>query len=398
MQPRQSLVEIFSTFLRLESDRITGWITDQRLQRSITDCLQELPPNQTDDFWARYWHRYWEQHAHPLAEAHLTAHLQETCYWVARKMALGFADRTAMADFFQIAIVRVPSLLKHFNARYSQSFKNYAEFAFKNSLKDWLREQQQIEVCTDWALLYRLSRKRLLEALQWAALQPSTIEQYVLAWDCFRELVGVDDSSMNALKRPGTQTWQAIATAYNAERLNQLNLSAAASPELLEQWLLKCAKTVREFLHPSVISADAPKLGQRVGSILDTASDDPKHAPLERLLTQEEELTRQAQLAQLSAVLSDAIETLTAEERHLLWSYYKQEWTQTEIAKQFGMEQYQVSRQLGRIRRSLLKKLAQWSQETLHIAPAPDVVEAMSLALEEWLSQTMKSETGDVQE
>ena len=396
MKSRQSLVEIFSTFLQLESDHITGWLTNQRLRRSMTACLQEAP-RQTDDFWARYWHRLWEQ-SHPLAEAHLTAHLQETCYWVARKMALGFSDRTDMADFFQIAIVRVPSLLRHFNARYSQSFKTYAEFAFKNSLKDWLREQQQIEVCTDWALLYRLSRRRLLEALQWAALQPSTIEQYVLAWDCFRELVGVDDSRMNALKRPGTQTWQAIAAAYNAAAIAcQVNLSAAASPELLEQWLLKCARTVREFLHPSVISADAPKLGQSVGSILDTLGDDPKHTPMERLLTQEEELTRQAQLAQVSAVLTRAIETLPPEERHLLWSYYKQEWTQTEIAKQFGMEQYQVSRQLGRIRRSLLKKLAQWSQEALHIAPTPDVVETMSLALEEWLSQTMKHETGDVQ-
>ncbi|XGV98355.1 MAG: sigma-70 family RNA polymerase sigma factor [Leptolyngbya sp. BL-A-14] len=394
MKPRQGLVEIFSTFLQLESDRSMGWLTNQRLRRSMMACLQEASQNQADDVWARYWHRLWEQQSHPLAAAHLTAYLQETCYWVARKMALGFADRSAMADFFQVAIARVPNLLKHFNARYSQSFKGYAELVFKNSLKDWLRVQQQVEVCTDWALLYRLSRKRLLAALQGAALNPSTIEQYILAWDCFRELVGVDDSRMNALKCPDEQTWQAIAATYNAERLPN---SPAVSPAVLEQWLLKCAKTVREFLHPNVLSADAPKLGQSGGSILDTVSDDPKHAPLERLITQEEELTRQTQLVQLSAVLSHALAALTAEERHLLWTYYKQEWTQTQIAKQFGLEQYQVSRQLGRIRRSLLKQLAQWSQEALHISPTPDVVDAMSLALEEWLSQAMKHESEDVQ-
>ena len=398
MKPRQSLVEIFSTFLRLESDQITGWLTSQRLQRSMLACLRDAPSNQTDDRWARYWHKLWEQ-AHPLAADHLTAYLQETCYWVARKMALGFADRMAMADFFQIAIARVPNLLKHFNARYSQSFKTYAELGFKNSLKDWLRVQQQVEVCTDWALLYRLSRKRLLEALQGAALPPTTIEQYLLAWDCFRELVAVDDLRINVLKGPDAQTWQAIAVAYNAERSSQLRLpTTAASPELLEQWLLKCARTVRDFLNPSVTSADAPNLGQRVGSILDTVSDDPKYAPMESLLAQEEELARQAQLAQLNMILTRAIESFTAEERHLLGSYYNQEWTQAQIAQQLGMEQYQVSRQLGRLRRSLLKKLAQWSQETLHITLTPAVVDAMSLTLEEWLSQTMQAKGRNAQE
>ena len=64
-------------------------------------------------------------------------------------MALGFADRAAIADFFQIAIARVPHRLKHFKARYSQSFKTDAELGFKNNLKDWLRVQQQVEVGTD---------------------------------------------------------------------------------------------------------------------------------------------------------------------------------------------------------------------------------------------------------
>ena len=392
MKPRQSLVEIFSTFLRLESDQITGWLTSQRLQRSMLACLRDTPSNQTDDRWARYWHELWEQQAHPLAADHLTAYLQETCYWVARKMALGFADRMAMADFFQIAIARVPNLLKHFKAHYSQSFKTYAELGFKNSLKDWLRVQQQVEVCTDWALLYRLSRKRLIEALQGAALNQSTIAQYVLAWDCFRELIAVDDSRLNALKVPDAVTWQTIAATYNAERSSQLGTSsAAASPELLEQWLLTCARMVRDFLSPGMVSADAPKTGQFAGSLLDTVSDDPQYTPLETLMAQEEELTRQAQLAQVNMVLIRAIATLTAEEQHLLGSYYNQEWTQTQLAQQLGMEQYQVSRQLGRLRRSLLKKLVQWSQETLHIALTPDVVDSMSLTLEEWLSQTMQA-------
>ena len=43
--------------------------------------------------------------------------------------------------------------------------------------------------------------------------------------------------------------------------------------------------------------------------------------------------------------------------RTLLQIYYCQDLTQEQIATQLGIKQYQVSRQLGRIRRSLLQEV-----------------------------------------
>ena len=168
MRSRQGIVEIFSTFLRFESDRAVGWTISYPLRRSMTTCLEQAASHShpLEAFWALYWHRRWQQQPDALAAAHITAYLQESCYWVAHKIALNFADRTLIADFFQIAIARVPHLLKHFNPQYSDNLKGYAELMFKNSLKNWLQTQEKVAVCSDWALLHRVSYKRLVQVLQ----------------------------------------------------------------------------------------------------------------------------------------------------------------------------------------------------------------------------------------
>ncbi len=392
MKPRQDMVEIFSTFLWFKDDRLTDWVTDSSLKRSMSTRVKQSA-SQSATVWARYWHKIWQEPpATRLAEGHLYAYLQEPCYWVVRKIALNFADRHLMSDLFQIAIARTPKLLKRFKPEYSD-LKHYAEMGFKNALKDWLRDQQQMEMCTHWSLLYRLSRKGLIKALQWRALSPLTIEQYVLAWECFRELYAMDDTRATSLKNPDMTTWKAIADAYNAERLGRLRApTSAAPPEMLAQWLLECAETVRRFRQPSVISTDAPRPGQDAGSLLEAIADDDQPPPLEALLHQEEERLQQERLAQLHTFLEAALADLEAQPRALLQLYYGQDLTQTQMAEQLGIKQYQVSRQLERIRRSLLQNLAQWSQGTLHISLTPEVVDSMSLLIEEWLVQRMQAE------
>ena len=385
------MVEIFSTFLWFKDDRATDWMADPRLKRSMATLVKQTN-SKPATVWARYWHSVWQQASTTrLAEEHLYAYLQEACYWVVHKIAFNFVDRALFADLFQLAIARVPRLLKRFNPEYSE-LKHYAERGFKNALKDWLREQQQIEMCTNWSLLYRLSRKGLVAALQWQALSALTIEQYVLAWECFCELYAVDAGRIKALKNPEATTLQAIATAYNAERLGRLSApTAAVDAAILEQWLLACAETVRRFRQPTVLSGDAPRPGQESGSLLQTIADDAQ-PPLEALLHEEDERQRQERLAQLHSVLEAALAALEAQPRALLEIYYGQDLTQTQIAQQLGIKQYQVSRQLERLRRSLLQTLAQWSQETLHISLTPEVVDAMSLLVEAWLMQRMQAE------
>ena len=397
MRLRKSIVEIFSTFLKLEADRVSEWVVSPGLRRRMESLIQKHPDTISVNHWALYWHQIWQEAPTSPAQDHLAAHLQETGYWVAYKMSLRFADRATLADFFQIAIVRLPKLLQRFNPQYNRSLQSFAEMVFKDSLVDWLRVQHKVEVCSDWALLYRISRRRLSYVLQAAGLGQTTIQQYIFAWECFREQVAIAPAEPNRLKALDTTTWEAITAAYNASRLSQVNPNAAVSrPAQVEQWLTQSAQLVRQFLQPQTIAADAPLPGQDSGRLLDALADETQVAPLELLLNEEEEIRRQQQLDQISQLLTGAIAELDEAAQSLLQAYYSQERTQTEIAQQLGLKQYQVSRQLERVRRSLLKKLAQWSQETLHITLTPDVVDAMSQTLEEWLWQTLQ-QLGDRQ-
>lgn len=380
MRPRQGIIEIFSTFVQFDADRFNVWVTDSKLKRSIKNSLENYPQQISDNFWALYWYKIWQIESHPLAVAHISAYLQEVCYWVARKIALNFTSQFSFADCFQIAISCIYKILKNFNPEYSTNLKSYAEFAFERFLKDSLRLGKEADICTDWALLHKVSRKRLINSLENAGSNSQIINSYVLAWECFKELYTSNSQIIRQLGKPDLVTWQAIAQLYNRQSLSQ------QTPETLEKWLSTCAKTVRNFLYPKFVSVDAPVEGQESGNLLDTLPANSPPSLLAEIIAQEEATNRQTQQVQLNQVLIDALAALDIQAQKLLQVYYQQQLTQQQIAQQLEMKQYTVSRRLSSIKRSLLTTLTQWSIDSLHITPTPVVVDAMSKSLEEWLN------------
>ncbi len=385
MQPRQGIIEIFSTFVQLDADNFIGWGTDQKLRRSIKYCIEESRQQESENFWALYWYKVWQTQSSPIAAAHISAYLQEVCYWVARKIAFNFKNESSVADCFQIAISRVSKILKRFNPEYSSNLKGYAALAFEGFIKDSLRLRKEADICTEWGLLHKISRKRLIDSLQNAGFNNPIINSYVLAWECFKEL-SANNTKIRRLVKPDDLTWEEITNLYNAQRLSQLNSSApAATKETLEKWLSSSAKAVRVFLYPNLISVDTPRKEEE-GSLLDCIPANSESL-LTEIIAQEEAATQQAQIKQLQGVLRQAIMKLDEQSQQLLLFYYKEKLTQQQIAQQLQIKQYQVSRRLSSIKRRLLEFLAQWSHETLHISPTPDVLDAMSICLDEWLTK-----------
>ncbi|MEA5566026.1 sigma-70 family RNA polymerase sigma factor [Anabaena sp. UHCC 0399] len=380
MQPRQGIIEVFSTFVQFDADRFSLWTIDSKLQRSIKKCLEKYPQQTSDHFWVLYWYKIWQMESSPLAAGHISAYLQEVCFWVARKIAVNFISQFSVADCFQIAISCIHKILKNFNAEYSTSLKSYAEYAFERFLKDSLRLGKEADICTDWALLHKISRRRLLNALENAGCTSQIINSYVLAWECFKELYTSDSQTIRQLGKPDTATWEAITQLYNRQSLSQM------TPETLEKWLSTCAKSVRNFLYPKFVSVDAPIHGQESGNLLDTLPADLPASLLTEIIAQEEAKTRQTQQAQLNQVLIDAVAALDIQSQKLLQTYYEQKLTQQQIAQQLEIKQYSVSRRLTSIKRSLLTTLTQWSQNHLHISPTSVVVDGVSKSLEEWLN------------
>ena len=391
MRTRQTLLENFSTFLQFQGDVFKDWVTDPKLRRSMQAGLSQFPQEESEVFWILYWHRIWQTQPSSLAAAHMTAYLQETCYWTARKLALKLTGNYSIADFFQTAIACTDKVLKNFNPQLSPNLKSYAELVLSGVIKNQVEKQQEIGICTDWALLHKTSHKRLVEALQSAGETREAIDRYVLAWNCFKALYAPSSvQPARRLGKPSDEIWQAIAQVYHAEQVSQLSTTQPCSPESLnpeslEKWLLSCAKAVRSFLYPTKISIHTPIPGQETGELLDHLPDS-QDSLLAEAIAKEEIEAYETQSSQISQILAEALTQLDREAQTLLNLYYQQRLTQQQIAQQLGAKQYAISRRLNRLRQTLLMTLARWSQDTLHIPLTSPVLDSMSHTLEEWLT------------
>ncbi len=395
MQRRQDKVEIFSTFIKFEVDRFSGWITEPKLRRSMKTCLQQLPDRQSKNFWALYWHKVSQTQSNSLAIDHLAAYLQEACYWAARKFTLNVSRHSSLADYFQIAIAHLPKILKNFNPKYSSYLKNYAELAFERVIKDLLKVRKEAHICSDWALLHKSSRKRVIKSLQYTGFNQQTIDCYLLAWECYRELYPINSQKTRQLTKPDVDTRKEITNLYNSERSSHLGeTTPAINPETLEKWLLSTAQAVRNLLYPKIVSADTPLKEDSNASLLDMMPSDEQTSLLTKAIEEEETASLQNYQTQLNELFNGAIAKLNPEAQELLEVYYSKQLTQTEIAKQLNIKQYQVSRRLSRIKKSLLINLIKWSEETLHISPQSDVIGAVNFSLEEWLRCHYNLDTG----
>lgn len=389
MRPRQTLIEIFSSFLQFETDQVKGWIADPKLRRSMGYCLETSKSAETSEqFWALYWHAIWQTELSPIAKAHLVASLQEICYWAVKDTTIGYSSpQYRLSDFFQTAMERIDSILNGFNPKQNLSLKKYARVTFSNVIKDMLRLRQEIDICTDWSLLNKISQRRLIKSLQNAALPIDTIDRYVLAWTCFQACFAPSQSPTQASTRtlgtPSLDLWAAIAKLYNSERHHLMAAEPACTPDVLEKWLKACAKAVRSYLYPTTISLNAPKPGQE-GEMQDDLPDREQMSLLAKVIAQEER-SNGIRAEQINQVLIKALANLDFQLQQLLQLYYVQGLTQQQMAQQLDMKQYTVSRRLTKAKEQLLRALATWSREVLHISPTSDVLDYSSTILEEWL-------------
>ncbi|GAA6617594.1 sigma-70 family RNA polymerase sigma factor [Scytonema sp. NUACC26] len=388
MRPRQNITEIFSTFLKLESDKFNSWITDAKLFRSMRACLNNLTEVQvSEDFWAIYWHKQAQKsEKSAVALGHMSAYLQESCYWTVQKMMRRLQESNdKMPDFFQVAIASVPKILKSCNPDVTGSVKGYASITFGNIIRDYLRQTRETNLCTNWALLLKVSRKLLAESLHDAGLDAATIESYLLAWTCFESIYLPRKSpQLRQIVAPAT-TWEAIATAYNQMRHQLSSPTKECSKETIERWLIECGNQLRKYLFPSVKSLNAPKPGYEEGELQDELVDTYREPLLTQLIQQEEQAVRLEQKNQINNALKAAIAKLDSPAQQILQLYYQQSLTQKQIAQELAVQQYTVSRKLSKIRESLLLTLTSWSQETMHISVTSDVVKYINTILEEWL-------------
>lgn len=394
MHSRQSLIEIFSTFIEFRADCFSCWVIDHRLHKSFQQCQDRFEEQSSEEFWVLYWHADWKKQPNGIALRHLSAYLQESCYWSAQK-AMRVLGQTSyrLSDCFQLASADLEKVLTHYDPRRGASLKGYAKLVYGSSIRDTLRQSQEADICSPWTLLRRVGKRRLLAALRHAGLSSKAVAQYRLAWMCYGAHYGAAKCPNRKLREPSQAQWTEIASLYNAERLTQLEESSSAlTPESLKQRLTQCSKWVRAYLYPTIRSLNVPSPNRDAGELQDELADVSQSSPMNVVIESEEVQCRQFQQAQINQVLTVAIANLTPDNQAIIRYYYHDDLTQVQIANQLDLKQYTVSRRLNKVRETLLSALTDWAQ-TMHIAPSPDLIESMSVALEEWLVVHYRDQT-----
>ena len=386
MQLRTTVVELFSTFIRFSGDRFDGWVCDWRLKKGMADHLTRADQaSQSEEFWVLYWHQRWQSEVPSRAEAHLHAYLQEPCYWANQRITERFAQgQWTLADGFQTAIAHTPSILKRYRPDYGSDLRAYALTAFGNVVRDQMRQQHEINICSDWGLLRRLSGAQVRRSLEAAGFTQT--ESPILLWQCFKAVCRPDPQrSVRALPPPTPDQLVQMAARYNRLRVQLSPIPPRLEGEDLVGKLQQIVEAARAHLVPKVTSLNALQFDQGAHEQIEDLSDDD--LPMNRLLAEEAFAEQQRRIGQLDAVLGNAIAALPPADQTLLRLYYQEQLTQMAIAQQLHIQQYQVSRRLNRVRQQLLADVAQWSQESLHIALDSAVLASMSDAIHEWLQR-----------
>ncbi len=393
MRSRQGITELFATFLQFDDDRVIGWATDARLRRNITNRQSKLSkPEESEDFWVSYWYKEWKSATKNLASGHLSAYLQEVCYWTANKTVTHFSSgQYTLSDCFQAIITKTDKVLQGFKPDMGFNIKNYASAIFSSELKELLRQQKEVDISTDWRLLRKVTQKRLVESLENAGLNRETIESYILAWKSYQALYAPrKEKGTRKLARPDDAVWENIAKLYNQERQNQLSQPGAeCNGETAEKWLIACAKAIRAYLYPNMASLNATT-GDNSGEFQDILPQLRQESLISEIVAQEEIAERKSQQSQISDVIIAAIGELDEEGQSIIKYYYQGSLKQSQIAKELGIKQYTVSRRLSKCKETLLLKLATWTKESLHISLNSSVLDYMSTSLEEWLQNYYK--------
>jgi RNA polymerase sigma factor (sigma-70 family) len=379
MTSRQDPVAIFSSFLIFKDNHSVGWAIDPKLRRNMLSI--SLQPQQT---WESYWYdRYLEQLS-PLPAQHLCAYLQSVCYSAAKRIASSFASNThSLEDLFQAAILQTERILQNFDPELGYPLKHYASSVFESAIRQTLREQKEVAICTDPSLLRATSQKRLRDALTRRGLSQEKQSLYVQAWQSFKLLYVPDHpGGTRALNWPGLVVWAAILDEFNRGLpLHQQQ----ANPSTLEAWLKEIALILREYLCPTITSLNQTLSGFETGEIIDNLVDDAYQCGLDGLVHYEEAQTRQQLYTEMNSFLLTAVNNLEPKLQTLLRYVYADGYTQTCIGELFNERQYTICRWLDRVHKSLLSSLALWSQEALHISLSLSVLETMGAILKEWL-------------
>lgn len=391
MKKRETPVEQFSTVLQFQecnSNLVFYWEPDSVLEQNMS-LKVESDPDAGENFWAQYFLKQ-AREDNPLAKRHLSANLEEICYWTAvttyQKMP---ASYLTWLDYFQIAREAASNPVALFQKYKSAkgSLKSYAQMRLRDAIRVVIYKGQEADKYSDWGLLQSgLSKKALKNALQKVGVNEPQLSRCLLAWQGFKEVGTLSAPKGSRQLPPPTDKQLATIAEYYNECRFPVSSEPAVTDSDIQELLDICIQAARASVRIQVNSLDAE------GTVSPFAI---AHDPEEQVELEHSQAKTEAEWEEISSVLKEAIASLPdSAQKMLTLEYGLPRFNQTEIGNMFGIRQDEVSKKLKKYRRFLGKTLAEWSQ-TRGTPLNHKIINELSNLLKQWLSNYYHSAVFD---
>lgn len=365
------------------------WRTEPKLFASIELLVSQIEPSRSIDEWKRE-----TQLAHYLFEQ-LKLYPEEklfNLYWVAfllnrcekvTKTICSFMpaipSQIFFADLFMMSfevICKPSKFFVNFDEQrlkldyWYPTLKRFSDRKIKQVLFPKVREITGIKTLgqTNLGLASRASRKQVIIALQ-SSKSHEEISPYLLAWQCFQEV----RKSMNLnLKSFQPEHFQQIADRYNQLLKREQNING----EKIKLCLESIGLEIRRLLELSVTSLDRQTEESETSLIDKLASE----LSLNQDFLWDREIEQR--IVELQNFIHPLLENLEKIDKQLLLLRYALCLKQTQMSRELGnIQQYQISRQLERLRDHIFREICQWIERYLKIEPCSQGIDEIEAVL-----------------
>lgn len=351
MESRKKTLDKFSTFLVLINSEsyTTRWQTDLKLKKNMERIL--LQHEREAEFLARRFLAVIKCNKDAVCSLHLTAYLQEISYKTSLQVFNKFGGLTkglTWQDYFGLATERIAQpelLLCNYDDNKGAQIITYVRAILQGKIANDAYANLGWKLCSDWGLLRKMTKKARQKALQKiSGLANNQLEQYLIVWQCF-ELIytPIERKKSRELPAPSPEQFQKMTEQYNLMMAKKINT------ETFREMLEFCIEAARKYQNPQTVAY--PENFDLI---------DENQNPVINLEKEE----KQEELTKIQALLAEAINTLDKEEQIMLAMWKGLKITQKDIATLltenfagFTEQQYDISRQIERCRKRILKYL-----------------------------------------
>ncbi len=392
MQTRLTIVEQFSSFLLVtDSERfITRWHIEPKLKRNLEKIRQKKTIKPEDLAYQLL--ENIKQKSNLIEVHHLTAYLQEVCYWASKEVynRLGNMIKSLTREecflLANSASLQPQKLLARYCLNGGSKITTYAQTRLKTVISDLVYQQRGWKLCSDWGLLKKMSKINRQKSLtEIGGLTGEKLQAYLLVWQCFTDNVASSSPHKNRkLSPPNSGQLQLMTKQYNLLANKLFKTKSQLTVNQLQTRLEFCCKIARQFTNPQTVSY--PENFELTSSEVN---------PITYLEVKE----ANQESAKINHTLSTAFNNMSLERQAVMYLLYGLNLTQEEVIKilpttypNFITKQYQLSREMNKIRQVLLKAIIQPSSSAKKAKISTEKLKALKQPIEQWLNQYIQSQ------